>query len=177
VPELGEADALALLRAGAGQRLDPAEMSDALLHPVYAAAGGNPQALRVVAGQLVSFGLDDVLADLREMRSRRIGQLYDHIYRRAWAGLTGSERHVLLTLAAIDASGESLDYIIQLAGLEERRVLDSMETLVVRNLVEQRRQGKTVRYTIHNLTRTFLYKRIVDWDQDAVGSAGNAGSV
>jgi DNA-binding IclR family transcriptional regulator len=91
--------------------------------------------------------------------------------------LTGSERHVLLTLAAIDASGESLDYIIQLAGLEERRVLDSMETLVVRNLVEQRRQGKTVRYTIHNLTRTFLYKRIVDWDQDAVGSAGNAGSV
>jgi hypothetical protein len=166
VPELDEADALTLLRASAGGRLDPAEISDAALHPIYAAAGGNPQALRVVGGQLVIFGLEDVLTDLREMRSQRIEQLYDHIYRRAWQGLNAGERHVLLVLAAVDAGGEPLDYIVQLAGQDERQVLGGIETLVVRNLVERRSQNKQVRYAIHNLTRTFLYKQVVDWDED-----------
>lgn len=120
VPELGEANAIALLRSSTGQQLDPHALGDDALRLVYEIAGGNPQAFRVVAGQLVSFGLEDVLADFRDVRSRRIEQLYDHIYGRAWEGLTASERHVLLAMAAIDAGGESLSYIIQLADLNER---------------------------------------------------------
>lgn len=169
VPELGEADAIALLRASTGQLLDPNSLSNDALRLVYEIAGGNPQALRVVAGQLVSFGLEDVLADLRDVRSRRIELLYDHIYGRAWEGLTASERHVLLAMAAIDAGGESLSYIIQLADLNERSVFDAMETLIVRNLVE-RRLSVPARYTIHNLTRTFLYRQIVDWGD--IGPSG-----
>jgi hypothetical protein len=169
VPELSEADALALLRTSVGEQLDLADIDDAALYPVYAVAGGNPQALRVVGGQLVIFGLDEVVTDLREMRSRRIEQLYERIYRRAWSGLNDSERHVLLTMAVVDSGGETLDSIVRLADLEERLVLDGIETLVVRNLVERRRQDKLVRYTIHNLTRTFLYQQIVNWDADAAG--------
>ena len=164
-PELREADALALLRASAGGRLDAAETSDAALHLIYEVTGGNPQALRVVGGQLVIFGMEEVLADLREMRSRRVEQLYDHIYRRAWEGLDPAARHLLLALAAVDVGGESLDYIVRLAGLDERVVLESIETLVVRNLVERRLQNNLVRYTIHHLTRSFLYKQIVNWDK------------
>jgi hypothetical protein len=134
---------------------------------VYTVAGGNPQALRVVAGQLASFSLDDVLADLREIRSRHIEQLYDHIYRRAWQGLDPTERHVLLALAAIDGGGATLEYVIRLADLDERAVIDAIETLVVRNLVEQRRLGRTTRYTLHNLTRTFLYQQVVRWQSDS----------
>jgi hypothetical protein len=167
VPELGEEDALTLLRASAGQRLDPAEATDDALRLVYTVAGGNPQALRVVAGQLASFSLDDVLADLREIRSRHIEQLYDHIYRRAWQGLDPTERHVLLALAAIDGGGATLEYVIRLADLDERAVIDAIETLVVRNLVEQRRLGRTTRYTLHNLTRTFLYQQVVRWQSDS----------
>ena len=119
----------------------------------------------MVGGQLVIFGMEEVLADLREMRSRRVEQLYDHIYRRAWEGLDPAARHLLLALAAVDVGGESLDYIVRLAGLDERVVLESIETLVVRNLVERRLQNKLVRYTIHHLTRSFLYKQIVNWDK------------
>ena len=169
VPELDEADALALLRACAGGRLAGEAASDADLHEVYAVVGGNPHALRVVGGQLLIFGLDVVLADLRTMRSRRVEQLYAHIYRRAWEGLNAAERHLLLAMAAVDAGGETLDYIMRLADLDDRLVLDGIETLVVRNLVEQRAQNRTVRYTIHNLTRTFLYQQIVDWGAAAGG--------
>jgi hypothetical protein len=168
VPELCEEDALALLRVSAGMRLDPLEATDDALRLVYSVAGGNPQALRVVAGQLASFSLDDVLADLRDIRSRHVEQLYDHIYRRAWEGLTPTERHVLLALAAIDSAGATLDYVIRLADLDERLVLDAIETLVVRNLVEQRRLGRTTRYTLHNLTRTFLYRQVVRWQSDSL---------
>jgi hypothetical protein len=167
VPELCEADAITLLRTTAGHHIDPAEATDEALRAVYAVAGGNPQALRVVAGQLASFSLDNVVADLREIRSRRVEQLYDHIYRRAWDGLTHTERQVLLALAAIDAGGETLEYVIRLADLDERSVLDAIETLVVRNLVERRRQGRAVRYALHNLTRTFLYQQVVRWQGDA----------
>jgi hypothetical protein len=165
VPELSEANALALLRRSTAQHFSAAELNDESLRLVYAVTGGNPQALRVVAGQLVSFGLDDVLADLRQVRSRRIEQLYDHIYRRAWDGLTPPERHALLAMATVDAGGETLSYIVQLAGLSERQVVDALETLIIRNLVERRRYGQSMRYTLHNLTRTFLYQRIVDWDE------------
>ncbi len=169
VPELDEADALALLRASAAYHIDPADATDDALRQVYAVAGGNPQALRMVAGQLASFSLEDVIADLRNIRSRRVEQLYDHIYRRAWDGLAAAERHVLLTVAAVDAGGETLDYIIRLADLGERPVHDAIETLVVRNLVERRRQGRVVRYALHNLTRTFLYQQVVRWQDGDTG--------
>jgi hypothetical protein len=165
VPELNEADAFTLLRWSTARQFGPDGIDDEALRQIYAVTGGNPQALRVVGGQLVSFGLDEVLADLRDIRSRRVEQMYDHIYRRAWQGLTPDERHVLLAMAAVDAEGESLHFVIQLAGLDERTVLAAMETLIVRHLVERRRLGQTVRYTMHNLTRTFLYKQIVDWEQ------------
>jgi hypothetical protein len=171
VHELGERDAILLLRKAVGTLLEAHGVADVELHPLYAAVGGNPLALRLVAGQLHVYSLADVVADLREVRSTHVESMYTYIYRHAWDTLAPVERHVLLAMAAVDAVGATIDYIRDLAELGERETYDALRKLVLRCLVELRGDVRHARrYAIHSLTRSFLYEQVARWD--AKGIAG-----
>lgn len=167
VPELSEHDSLLLLRRE-GERLNLAAVANATdreLRPIYSAVGGNPLALRLVAGQLHRSGIGRILDDLRQAHSKGIDNLYTYIYWEAWSALSEMERRVFLVMPLVPLSGNSADAICNICREQDKIELDDVHavlgTLVRLNLVEV---GGTLHerlFHIHSLTRTFLEKEVL----------------
>lgn len=165
VPELGEPDALSLVRLEAEQRNLPelAAASDAELHPIYQTVGGNPLALRLVVGQSHVHSLASILADLNAARGTPVEALYAFIYRWAWDNLSEGPRRALLAMPLVTERGGSLEFVAQLSGLDQGALSDALAELVTLSLVDSRGGPLDRRYTIHNLTRTFLLEQVIRW--------------
>jgi len=165
LPELGEADALCLLRQEARLRNLPAlaEATDAALRPIYDAVGGNPLALRLIVGQTHVHPLPSILADLAAARGASIEALYTYIYRRSWECLDELCRRALLAMPLVSEQGGELELIRQISQLRPEELGQALTTLVNLNLVDSRGDLLRRRYTIHNLTRSFLLEQVVRW--------------
>ncbi len=171
VPELSEADSLALLRAEAKMRNSRglAMASDEELRPIYATVGGNPLALRLVVGQTHIHGLNRVLADLHTARGRSVEQLYHYIYWQVWNNLDELAQRTLLLMPLVTEAGGDLDYLTTMAaggGLSAEEAGNALEGLVVQNLVDSYGDLHERCYGIHGLTRTFLQEQVLKWGND-----------
>ncbi len=104
--ELGEADALALVREEARvHNVQPLlAASDAELRPIYERVGGNPLALRLVVGQVHVHALDTVLEDLLTTRGARSREPV-HLYLPAGVGDAGRELPQRVDGNRADAAG------------------------------------------------------------------------
>jgi hypothetical protein len=171
IAELSRDDALALVRFEATQRNLPelATASDSALHPIYATVGGNPLALRLVVGQTHVHTLDQILDDLRTACGRPIEQLYTFIYRQAWESLEEPARRALLLLPLFPETGGSFADLLGFAqpALDQAQLRHALERLVTLNLVDTCGTLHERRYTIHSLTRTFLHRQVLRWNEDA----------
>jgi hypothetical protein len=165
IPELGILDAMALLRSEAQVRNLPSLLAagDEELAAIYAVTGGNPLALRLVAGQTHVHDLDTVLTGLQQADSRHAEQLYTHIYRHAWERLDTRARQVLLAMPLANESGVGIDFLRSVSGLEPAQLHGALEQLVALNLVDSRGDLRRRCYTIHSLTRTFLLQQVLRW--------------
>lgn len=167
VPELNEADALALVRHEAAMRNLPdlAVASPTDLRGLYATVGGNPLALRLVVGQLHLHTLAQVLADLRQARGQPVTNLYQHIYRHAWENLSESARRAFLLLPLTPPNGSDWDFLLAMGQgkLTEAELRQAFHTLIELNLVDSRGNLHERRYSIHSLTRTFLHEQVLQW--------------
>lgn len=165
VPELSQANALRLLRAEAQVRNLPdlAHAAEDDLLPIYRAAGGNPLALRLIVGQCHVLGLNDILADLSAARGATVENLYTFLYRWAWERLDEAARLALLAMPLAAEHGATLDYLSQVCALSPAELRRSLERLVSLNLVDSRGGLFERRYTIHNLTRSFLQDQVARW--------------
>ncbi|MEZ4726915.1 MAG: NB-ARC domain-containing protein [Caldilineaceae bacterium] len=164
-PELTEADALALVRAEGERRNIPAILTatPADLLPIYTTVGGNPLALKLVAGQLRIHPLAVVLADLMEARTRSVEALYSYIYRRTWELLDEAAQDLLLAMPLVSEGGGRWELLQTMVDLPPAALRAALETLVSFNLVEVRGDLHTRRYTIHSLTRAFLQQQVLQW--------------
>jgi hypothetical protein len=164
-PELTEADALALLRAEGERRNIDAILTakPADLLPIYTTVGGNPLALKLVAGQLHIHPLAVVLADLMEARTRSVEALYSYIYRRTWELLDEPAQDLLLAMPLVSEGGGRWELLQTMVELPPAELRAALETLVSFNLVEVRGDLHTRRYTIHSLTRAFLQQQVLQW--------------
>ena len=165
VEELAIGDAFALIRQEA-RRSNLAELaagSDDLLAPVYDTVGGNPLALQLVVGQLHTFGLDELLADLKGARGHGVENLYAFIYRRAWDGLDEPARRLLLVMPLTPVQGENLDFLTQVSDLPPEQLRQAVQTLAQQNLLNVGGSVQQRRYSIHSLTRTFLLEQVARW--------------
>ena len=164
-PELGPADAAALVRWEAEVRNLPAlaAAGDAELAAIYAVAGGNPLALRLVAGQTHLHTLDMVLDNLREARGKAAEALYTHIYRSAWDQLDERSRQVLLLMPLVSESGGGMDFLQAVSGLDPGALQDALDRLITLNLVDSRGDLYARSYSIHSLTRSFLLQQVLQW--------------
>lgn len=165
VPELSHALTLHLVRQEAQIRNLPElrRASDSDLQPIVETVGGNPLAIRLVVGQLHIHALDVILDNLRAARGQTMEQFYTYIYRQAWDALDETARRVLLVMPLVSHLGSSLEHICKVSGLEIGAVTDALGHLIHVSLVDSRGDLKTRRYTIHNLTATFLQEQVIRW--------------
>ncbi len=165
VPELSAPDALQLVRREARARNLPQVLAapDEELQPIYTTVGGNPLALRLVVGQLHTFALRDVLDDLVAKQGIRINNLYRYIYEKAWTSLAEAARQTLLAMLLAPESGAEFGYLTHVnPALTPGALRSALDQLVTISLVDRRGDLNSARYTIHNLTRTFLHE-VVEW--------------
>ena len=165
IPELSEPDALRLVRLEASLRSlsDLESSSDQVLRPIYAAVGGNPLALRLVVGQVHTYSLEGVLADLASARGKKAEDLFTYVYRRAWECLDKMSRTVFAMMPAFAEHGCTAEDLAGAIDLDQSVVHDALETLVALNLVDCRGDLHAKRFTIHNLTRRFLEHQVLRW--------------
>lgn len=165
VPELSPSDAMKLIRQEAqGRNLTHLQQaSDADLQPIVEMAGGNPLALRLIVGQTYIHPLSVVLENLTHARGTQIEHLYTYIYRHAWERLDETTRRIFLAMPLVSTAGADLALLAEICELAPEQVVQSLEALVRLNLVDVRGDLHARRYTIHNLTRTFLHEQVLRW--------------
>jgi len=158
VPPLSSTAALALLRHEGETRNIMAlnQASEAELAQIYQVVGGNPLALKLVAGQLLIHPLHTLLDDLAQARGRSIQRLYDFIYQRAWQSLNAAAQQVLLAMILLPPTGGTRQQLEAITQLDGGVVHDALDVLVQRNLIDYHPLATPGLYTIHSLTRTFL---------------------
>lgn len=163
--ELSEANALQLVREGArlGNLMALAHASDEELSLIYKTVGGNPLALRLIVGQTHVHSLDLILKNFVEVRDKSVEELYTYIYRQAWDSLDEVTRRLFLALPLTPPTGGAFEHLQIISGLTAAQVTDALKLLVKRNLVDVRGDFKKKRYTIHNLTRSFLQEHVAKW--------------
>lgn len=165
VEELTPPHALQLIRQEAALRGLPvlATSSETELLPIVDTVGGNPLALRLVVGQNHFYGLASILYDLHQARSNTASNLYTYIYQKAWAKLDSLVRRALLIMPLGSPLGDDLDYLAEVGDLDRDELRMALNQLVSLNLVDARGGLNDRRYSIHNLTRTFLEEQVARW--------------
>jgi hypothetical protein len=163
--ELPEAEAADLLRhhaAGLGEAA-LAEASDADMQSVYRVAGGNPLALRLVAGLVRRESLEQVLADLKQGRPGEPADLYRRIYWKMWQTLSAPARALLQAMPLVAEVGGTPEHLRAASRLSDDAFWPAAHELIGRSLLEVRGTLHAKRYGIHRLTATFLHTDIIGW--------------
>ncbi|MCW5875618.1 MAG: hypothetical protein KIS85_01930 [Anaerolineales bacterium] len=135
---------------------EAADDAQAQLAQIFEHTGGNPLALKLVAGLLRSLSLESILGALQRGSSSSADQLYASIYQAAWTTLPPPARRLLLAFTLVGEEGASLQQLEAIDGLRARQRHDALEQLTGLSLLELRRAGSEPRYGVHRLTQTFL---------------------
>lgn len=165
VPELSEADTLRLLRIEARLRnlQSVATAQDDELRPIFDTVGGNPLALKLVAGQLYLLPLSQVLDNLRAARGRKADELYRFIYQDAWHKLDADCQEVLLTMPLFAQNGADFAALERVSEVTGDRLLEVLERLANLSLVIIGGDLHARRFSVHRLTETFLLNDVIGW--------------
>jgi hypothetical protein len=174
--ELPLSDAVDLLRYELQNRnlLTLAAAPDAELAQTHDVTGGNPLAIKLVAGQLSAFPLSRVLDDLRQARGTKVDKFYRYIYWQAWKQLDEDARDVLLVMPLVAEEGGGLHQIEAVSQLPAAQVTDALQQLIRLSLVNVRHTGRSdaiaardaSRYSIHRLTESFLLEEVIRWQAE-----------
>jgi hypothetical protein len=168
VRELARADAIALMRHQAqmiGQR-QLAQAPDDFLVSIYDHVGGNPLAIKLVVGLTHDLSLPQIIEDLTQVHLQEVELLYRHIYWKVWRGLSQDAKTLLEVMPLSSDIGIVQAQMQAISGLGEKQLINAIQELSQRSLLEVRGTPSERRYTIHSLTRTFLHSEIIHWPQD-----------
>jgi hypothetical protein len=153
--QLAEPHSLALVRREAHQRglRELAEAGDDALRPILAVTGGNPLAIKLVVGQLVSLPLDHVLAAV-ETAQAGMDPLYQYLYRVSWDVISEPSRQLLLRMARLLVSTGTWEDLAAASGLSRSELASAIEDLTAHSLLLA--SGFEVKtYSLHPLTYYF----------------------
>lgn len=139
--------------------------SDALLHDIYGAVGGNPLALKLVVGLSHTIALPHILADLTAVHTTAIEQMYRHIYWQAWHSLSKTAQAVLEIMPMTADIGATPDQLQAITSLSPAELWPALTELTTRSLLEIRGTTWARRYGIHRLTESFLQTEIIHWPE------------
>lgn len=162
--ELSPQDAEALMRHHAHQQgnamLDEATPED--FNDIYKLTGGNPLALKMVVDLLDRLPLEQLLSGFSTSRVEQIDtHIYDRIYQHAWQTLSEEAKLLLQAMPLIAQSGAAPDYLRRMTKLSEEALWAAIQELLTRSLIESRGSLRERRYGIHQLTDSFIQRKII----------------
>lgn len=128
---------------------------------LYARTGGNPLALKLAVGLLHSWPLAAVLEALHERTNTDIDAVYAAIYQASWDALSQQARRLLLAMPLVGSEGASLAQLHALSGMGAAGLRNAVHELHQRSLLEASGDAEDKRYSIHQLTRSFLRTHIL----------------
>jgi transcriptional regulator with XRE-family HTH domain len=160
---LSQADTAALLHYEAEIRDIPtlAQASPAQLESIHQVVGGNPLALKLVAGQLSVLPLAQVLDTLRQAGSKTVEDLYTYIYWQAWELLSPAAKQALVAMPL--AQDGSFEEVMEESELDAAQAGQALAELSRLSLVEVGGDLEHPHYRIHRLTETFLLNEVIKW--------------
>jgi len=154
--QLAEPESLALIRHEGRLRglQDVAEATDDALRPILAVTGGNPLAMKLVVGQLVSLPLSRVLTAL-ETAQPGTDPFYQYLYCACWDQLSAPAQRLLLGMTQLPASGGGWEELSAVSALPDADLATAIAELIAHSLLQAGGlEDKT--YTIHPLTHHFV---------------------
>ena len=153
--QLAEPESLALIRDEAHLRGLPevANATDDALHPILAVTGGNPLAIKLVLGQLMSLPLSRILAALKTAQPGT-DAFYQYLYRVSWDLLSAPAQHLLRRMAELPACGGTWEDLSAISGLSGDDLASAIETLTSHCLL-QASGFEEKSYGLHPLTYHF----------------------
>lgn len=165
LPELDEAGAIELIHYEAKMHNLPAfkQVTHEKLREVVGVVGGNPLALRLVVGQAHVYELNVILNDLKTAQGQSVEDFYTFIYRQAWHDMSETTREIFLVMPLVVEAKGTLDYLVEMSEQSVGAVRGALDTLVSLNLVDTNGSLDQRRYSIHNLTRSFLQEQVLKW--------------
>jgi hypothetical protein len=86
---------------------------------IYARAGGNPLALRLVAGLLQAWSLPTVLNAIQERAAGDIAEMYNGIFEKSWQALGDMARRLLISMPLVSAEGAREEHLRAISGLDQ----------------------------------------------------------
>ena len=157
--QLSEQESLALLRHEAHLRGLPevVEAGDETLSPILTVTGGNPLAIKLVVGQLVSLPLSRILAAL-ETAQPGAESFYQYLYRVSWELLSAPAKLLLMRMVKLPSSGGPWQDLSAVSGLSAEDLASAIEDLTTHSLLQAVGFEKT--YSLHPLTRHFAASQV-----------------
>lgn len=160
--ELSKQDAIKLMRQEAKQMglMALSDVADADLGEVYEIVGGNPLALKLIVGQLRVHSLPRILQRFGQPDKRPFVRqdIFNYIYEEIWQNLDDTGKTTLLALTQAGESGFNFDHLVEITGLDEQTVINSIEELIQLSLVDLSGTLFDRRYCLHRLTEVFLMR-------------------
>ena len=162
--QLSRDDTLALIRHEAETRglHDLATASEMELEQIYDVTGGNPLATKLIVGQIHTLSLPVALARFSAARGKPVEELLDFVYDNAWQVLDPGSRLVLRAMLLVAEEGGRLEQIAAAAELDEEDTAARLQRLAALSLVNVGGDWHERRYSLHQLTQTFLARRSAD---------------
>ncbi len=156
--QLAERESLALIRHEAYLRglTEVAGASEDALSQILAVTGGNPLAIKLVVGQLVSLPLDYVLAAL-DTAEPGADSFYQYVYRLSWDLISAPARHLLRRMVRLPAGEGTWEALSSISSLSGSALASAIEELTTHSLL-QASGFETKTYHLHPLTYRFAAK-------------------
>ena len=152
--QLPECENLALIRHEAQLRGLPevVEARDEALQPILTVTGGNPLAIKLVVGQLVSLPLSRILAAL-ETAQPGTDPFYQYLYRLSWDLISAPAQRLLLRMVQLPTYSGTWEDLSAVSGLSGDDLASAIEELATHSLLQAVGFEKT--YSLHPLTHHF----------------------
>ncbi len=159
--QLSGSESLALLRHEAQLRGLPevANATDSALNPILAVTGGNPLAIKLVVGQLVSLPLSRVLTALKTVQPDR-DAFYRYLYRVSWDLVSAAAQELLRSMAQLPAGRGNWEDLSAGSGLSGDDLASAIEGLITYSLL-QASGFEEKSYCLHPLTVHFAISQTV----------------
>jgi hypothetical protein len=157
--QLSEPDCLALIRHEAHLRglREVVKANDNVLRRILAVTGGNPLAIKLVVGQLVSLPLDHILAALATAQPDT-DPFYEYLYRVSWDLVSAPAQHLLCSLTQLPASGGTWEDLSAASGLTGNDLASAIEQLTIHSLLQATGFEEKI-YSMHALTHHFALNK------------------
>lgn len=166
--ELSKSDSFQLIKSYARSLglTELANADDDALEPLFETIGGNPLALKLVAGLADVLPLSEILAGLVTVNHREIAAMYRHIYSQSWSLLSENGRHLLEMMPMASGTGMLPEQMGVISGLNGQDLWRAIAELANRSLLEVQGTIWERRYGIHRLTEAFLQTEIINWPEE-----------